>query len=221
MSQPSPEVKARYRERHREELRAKGREYAARRRAEDPAYVEKQRERMRRLTQEQPEHMRAIQKRSYDKHAEKRRAAARAYRAANPEKVAAYNAEWYAKNAVHARSTARIWAAEHPEQRRENYRRWCRENPEAKRAHDALRRARKAGAEGSFTGEEWAALCEEYGGRCAYCGCVPAELTVDHVVALSRGGTNWITNIVPACRPCNSRKHDRLVEEFLAELMLL
>lgn len=40
-----------------------------------------------------------------------------------------------------------------------------------------------------------------YGGRCVYCG---GEATArDHVVPLSRGGTDGIENVVPACRPCN------------------
>lgn len=30
--------------------------------------------------------------------------------------------------------------------------------------------------------------------------------TVDHVIAIARGGTNAITNLQPACGPCNSAK---------------
>ncbi len=48
---------------------------------------------------------------------------------------------------------------------------------------------------------------------CHYCGKPKAD-TVDHVVPLVRGGTNYEGNLVPACRSCNSRKQDRLVIEF-------
>lgn len=47
---------------------------------------------------------------------------------------------------------------------------------------------------------------------CAYCHA-PAE-TVDHVVPLVRGGTNYEGNLVPACRSCNSSKSDHLLVEW-------
>jgi 5-methylcytosine-specific restriction endonuclease McrA len=45
-------------------------------------------------------------------------------------------------------------------------------------------------------------------GLCYYCHkkVPPAELTMDHIVALARGGKSSRGNIVPACRECNSRK---------------
>ena len=47
------------------------------------------------------------------------------------------------------------------------------------------------------------------GHRCQYCG-KPAE-NIDHVVPRSRGGTHSWDNVVAACRPCNTRKEDRLL----------
>ena len=49
------------------------------------------------------------------------------------------------------------------------------------------------------------------GGRCQYCG-VRAE-SIDHVVPRSRGGEHAWENVVAACRPCNTRKRDRLLHE--------
>jgi 5-methylcytosine-specific restriction endonuclease McrA len=48
--------------------------------------------------------------------------------------------------------------------------------------------------------------------RCAYCG--KRADTIDHVVPRSRGGTHSWENCVAACRTCNARKADRLVEEL-------
>lgn len=50
---------------------------------------------------------------------------------------------------------------------------------------------------------------------CQYCGAQPHkhELTVDHVIPRSRGGTTVWENVVTACAPCNRRKGDRLPEE--------
>jgi 5-methylcytosine-specific restriction endonuclease McrA len=56
--------------------------------------------------------------------------------------------------------------------------------------------------------------------RCQYCGRPGAELkpreslTRDHLVPLSRGGTNDWTNVVTACSPCNTRKGNRMPEEI-------
>jgi 5-methylcytosine-specific restriction endonuclease McrA len=56
--------------------------------------------------------------------------------------------------------------------------------------------------------------------RCQYCGRPSSELkprealTRDHVVPISRGGTNEWTNVVTACSPCNTRKGNRLPHEI-------
>lgn len=49
------------------------------------------------------------------------------------------------------------------------------------------------------------------GHRCQYCGAAAENL--DHVVPRSKGGTHTWENVVAACRPCNTRKEDRLLAE--------
>lgn len=61
------------------------------------------------------------------------------------------------------------------------------------------------------------------GGICHYCGMkvVPKELTLDHLVPVSRGGKSTKTNCVPACKNCNNRKKNLLAmewEDYLAGL---
>ncbi len=43
---------------------------------------------------------------------------------------------------------------------------------------------------------------------CEYCQgkFPPSELTMDHRVPLARGGKSTASNVVPACKECNSRK---------------
>ncbi len=50
---------------------------------------------------------------------------------------------------------------------------------------------------------------------CQYCRCAysATDLTLDHVVARSRGGKSTWENLVACCRRCNNRKGDRLPEE--------
>ena len=51
---------------------------------------------------------------------------------------------------------------------------------------------------------------------CQWCGRRPGvdELTIDHVLPRSRGGTSTWENCVTACRACNSRKANRLAHEL-------
>lgn len=59
------------------------------------------------------------------------------------------------------------------------------------------------------------------GYTCQYCGEVPgrAQLTVDHVVPRSRGGSHHWDNLVTACKRCNQRKGSHLPDE--AQMLLL
>jgi len=53
-------------------------------------------------------------------------------------------------------------------------------------------------------------------GRCHYCGrSTPArELTMDHVVPLTRGGRSVKSNLVTCCKECNNRKKNLLPQEW-------
>jgi len=73
------------------------------------------------------------------------------------------------------------------------------------------RRAREQNAIGSFTAEEWNALCDRYDYRCLCCREQKA-LTADHVIPLHLGGSNRISNIQPLCLSCNSKKGLRMVD---------
>jgi len=77
-----------------------------------------------------------------------------------------------------------------------------------------LRRlARKKNAEGSHTFEEWQELKKRFDNRCVCCWKQEPEiaLTQDHVTPLSKQGTDYISNIQPLCRSCNSIKKDKII----------
>jgi 5-methylcytosine-specific restriction endonuclease McrA len=60
-----------------------------------------------------------------------------------------------------------------------------------------------------FGWEVWNYLLAKWGHRCAYCGATGVRLEQEHLIPRSRGGSDRITNLTIACRPCNERK-DRL-----------
>ena len=74
-------------------------------------------------------------------------------------------------------------------------------------------RARRLDAKGTHTTEELLDLKAKYGFHCLRCGKHESELQSgptnhgvleeDHVIPLSKGGANWISNIQPLCHDCN------------------
>lgn len=53
-------------------------------------------------------------------------------------------------------------------------------------------------------------LCNQ---QCSYCGSIK-ELTIDHVIPLSRGGQHTFENLTCACLKCNAEKGNRTPEEW-------
>jgi hypothetical protein len=58
---------------------------------------------------------------------------------------------------------------------------------------------------GSHTLKEWNDLKKKFNNRCAFC-FKEKKLTKDHILPLIAGGSDYIKNIQPLCRECNSRK---------------
>jgi 5-methylcytosine-specific restriction endonuclease McrA len=72
----------------------------------------------------------------------------------------------------------------------------------------------------TYRGAKWERLRRRYlkpGTRCTYCGAPATEL--DHVYPHSKGGPTIASNLVPACKPCNSRKRDRIPTETALRIL--
>lgn len=70
------------------------------------------------------------------------------------------------------------------------------------------RRAIKNGAKISdLSSVEWGLIKRAFKYCCAYCGKKSNNLTQDHITPLSKGGNHTMSNVVPACGPCNNRKN--------------
>lgn len=92
---------------------------------------------------------------------------------------------------------------------------WAKANPEAVRRLSLegtnRRNARMKGAVGSHTHIQWVVLMNKFGWRCACCK-QPKKLTKDHIVPLVAGGSDYIENIQPLCRECNSSKREQTID---------
>ncbi len=57
-------------------------------------------------------------------------------------------------------------------------------------------------------------MLNKWDGQCAYCE-KEGSLEVEHLIPRSRGGSNRVSNLVIACRACNTQKGTLNLEEFL------
>ena len=162
-------------------------------------------------------------RRYYAAHKEARALSSKRYHLAHAEELRAKAAEYRKMHKMErsARRAAAYWSD--PEKYREKTRQWMARHPNQPRystVHSLntfyanRRRVSLRGNGGTHTEAEWQEKLDLLGNVCIYCG-ESKPLTRDHKVPLSRGGTDDIMNIVPACRSCNSRKRTRTSMEFL------
>lgn len=157
---------------------------------------------------------------SYLRNREAIRSRARERRKVNPPTKAdpAKAKLWYERTRDQRRAVARQYYLEHREhilnKRRLERARVVIKKPEKRNTpseHFLLNQSRRSD-EGVFSWEEWKAVCQRYGDRCLRCGDADVLLTPDHIVPLSKGGTNWISNIQPLCLRCNQRKGTKTID---------
>jgi 5-methylcytosine-specific restriction endonuclease McrA len=95
-------------------------------------------------------------------------------------------------------------------------RRWRARNPEKVSAKNRRTKIIRRHVPGSHTLTEWQALKAQYSYRCLCCGKAEPliKLTEDHVIPVTKGGSNAIDNLQPLCGPCNSAKGNRRSTDY-------
>jgi 5-methylcytosine-specific restriction endonuclease McrA len=129
-----------------------------------------------------------------------------------------------------AREREKVWKLAHPDKVRA-YKKAYREKPNSKKLARAYNRTPERRAKATTANRNWRAknrahanqLCLAraykapplkkwesdllllyYGNSCVY--CLGQATGFDHLYPISKGGEHHITNLAPACGPCNSRK---------------
>lgn len=124
-----------------------------------------------------------------------------------PEVNRAYARTDYHRNQRQRLSESKRWRAQNPGIVRELARQWRANNPEATLALSRSYKARKRGAKGSHSGADIKALYVLQKGKCAHCGAsISNGYHVDHVMPLSKGGSNDRLNLQLLCKKCNLSK---------------
>lgn len=142
-----------------------------------------------------------------------------------------YSAECWAKKKSdmafreRSRASVRAWARAHRDRKRAMDAAWRQANksqPEFKqkqRIRVLNRIARKRAAAGKYSIADIRAIYLRQAGACA-CGCggslADGKFHTDHILPLSRGGSNWPRNIQLLTPSCNMSKGDSTMEEWAA-----
>ena len=152
-----------------------------------------------------PEEQRKYQQRWYTANRKRILAQQRVRNAMYPERRAASRRKYDATHKEEKAMWSRSWRKRNPEKVAAYKRKYRKAHLEERAAYQRNRKAFEAGAKGSFTAEEFRALCDYTNHLCPRC-FEEKPLTIDHIVALSKGGSNDISNIQPLCKSCNCSK---------------
>lgn len=128
------------------------------------------------------------------------------------EKYRLKHAEWVAQNPEKAASSARASRAKKPEKYRALHREWSAKNKDKVAANAKIQQARRRAATGKFSKQDVASIMAAQRNKCAYfkvCGIgfrSKDQYHIDHILAVSKGGTSDPSNIQILCPDCNRRK---------------
>ncbi len=161
-------------------------------------------------------------KKQFDKNKEARREYNRMRHVKKRAELLPKMMAYYKKRYPHVRqkliAQTAAYAKSHPEVRRRCHLNWKRNNPEKyramNRAKNARRKARMRGADVSC--KEVGPLIQRWHFRrtfaCYWCNrkFPTTELTIDHIIPVSKLGKHSADNVCPACSGCNSSKKDKL-----------
>lgn len=142
----------------------------------------------------------------------------------NPEKFRQRSALAYAKNRDKYVSRAKDYRMKNPEKVRRSVKKWRATHPELA-AQDARTQTAKRRAIikecGKHTYRDVLWIIEKQQGLCFWCGkSILMNFHVDHRIPLSKGGTNFPSNICIACPRCNQQKRAMWPEDFIKKLHL-
>lgn len=119
-------------------------------------------------------------------------------------------------NLEHRREKDRLFREKNKERINAQLRAYFKRNPEVGRVASRAHRAMARDCIGTHTKEEIYELFRMQNGLCAHCSSELAKYHGDHIIPLSKGGSNWIENIQLLCPACNIRKKDKWPKDCYA-----
>lgn len=143
-------------------------------------------------------------------HSPKGKAKRKLWEIANADEIKRKDHEYYEANKEDILAKSTVYAHENRESINFYKLGWQKTETGRKNSLQSRRRriARKLNAPGSHTIDEFYELCAEYEDHCLCClkKMDRPKLSIDHIVPISKGGSDGIENLQPLCRRCNTRK---------------
>jgi 5-methylcytosine-specific restriction endonuclease McrA len=139
-----------------------------------------------------PEYKRRIMKDAYARDPEAFNQKSKDYYAQNRERIKANASRRYEGNKEQIRARQKVTGAIYYQNNKSSFR--------------IKDRARKAGVINEVLPGEWEAVVEKCNNQCIVPGCGASPVTMDHVVAISKGGRHHISNLQPLCLHHNDSK---------------
>lgn len=145
---------------------------------------------------------------------EERKAKQKQYRLNHREKIMEYGREYRRKNREKCCDLTKRWIENNRDRIKEQKKQYRKDHPDKwkaqHKANKQKRRARIKGNGGTYTAIQLEECLAFFNYRCAYSGePLEKDYHIDHIVPLSKGGTNDIWNIVPSNREPNLDKSNK------------
>ena len=144
----------------------------------------------------------------YQKHKESENRRVRKYSLEHKEEIERYKKEYYQKNKRAIKERCGEYCKTESGKKTSKKYKQSKKGRLVDRNQQHLRRVQKNNGKG-ITNQQWDKILRIYNFHCAYCG-IKGNMTIDHVIPLSKGGEHCIENVVPACIECNRAKSTSL-----------
>lgn len=167
----------------------------------------------------------------YEINKDKIRAKHRDYARSHKEDQKKRHLAWYNKNKEKKQKQNKEWARNNPKRFKEIVSEWAKNNSSKRNVstkkwknsvkgkiavseYNRKTKIKRKNIHGYHSAQQWADLKRNHNYMCVCCWKIEPliKLTRDHIVPVSKGGTDDISNIQPLCQSCNSRKKTKTIK---------
>lgn len=129
--------------------------------------------------------------------------------------------DWYKLNADRQRLYRMAYVIANKDSVNEANKRCRLKNPEMYKSYRVNRKSKLRNAKGSISSTHLKRQIDRQNGECYWCGTplIGIRYHADHLVPISKGGTNEDNNVVLSCEHCNCSKGAKTPDEFVGYLL--